>query len=101
MKKSFVKLQSTGFAKGLAFGAGFGTGIDPSAAIGIAFFDCWVVGAKGAKAALSGTIVIGNVCVSKIVSAGLSSGLEAFVSVGISNGEDDKNEKSGLKHIFL
>ena len=96
-----MKLQSTGFAKGLAFGAGFGTGIDPSAAVGVAFFNCRIVGAKGAKAALSGAIVIGDVGVSKIVSAGLSTGFEAFVSVGISNGEDDKNEESGLKRIFF
>ena len=100
MKKSFVKLQSTGFAKGLAFGAGFGTGIDPSAAVGIAFFNCRVVGTKGAKAALSGAIESGDVGISKVVSAGLSTGFEAFISVGISNGEDDKNEKSGLKWDF-
>ena len=101
MKKSFVKLQSTGFAKGLAFGAGFGTGIDPSAAVGIAFFNCRVVGAKCAKTTLSGAIESGDVGISKVVSAGLSTGFEAFISVGISDGgEDDKNEKSGLKWDF-
>ena len=101
MKKSFVKLQSTGFAKGLAFGAGFGTGIDPSAAVCVTFFDSWVVGAKCAKATLSGAIESGDVGISKVVSAGLSTGFEAFIGVGIPNGEDDKNEKSGLKRNFF
>ena len=72
MKKSFVKLQSTGFAKGLAFGAGFGTGIDPSAAVSIAFFNCRVVGAKCAKATLSGTIVSCGIGLSEEVRTSLA-----------------------------
>ena len=45
-----------------------------------------VVGAKGAKTTLSGAIESGDVGISKVVSAGLSTGFEAFISVGISDG---------------